>query len=173
MTDDDFYKLSYEDMVDCLIKIKLKYNLKGLSKPKIIDIAELFSSGYRVKQLQPYIFSINERETKQALVEDGIARTKARQLLASDEFYTNALWEETEKIMQERKEKRKIPPTDNEIDAVVRAQSNICLARCKDLKPNCMDEALNNNCQTINCCSYVRNYLTKVMGEEWVKEHLL
>ena len=105
MTENDFYNLSFEDMVDCLFRLKAKHHLTGLSKAKIIDLANLFKSGYRVNKLQPYITAISNREQQEEDTASGLMYYKAREWLEECDLYHRWLWEESQKIIDSHKKK--------------------------------------------------------------------
>lgn len=105
MTEEEFYELSYEDMVDCLLRLKAKYKLNAISKQKILDLAEMFSRGYKVNSLRAYIFAIQKREQVQIDYDTKIWYHKNRDWVEEWHKENDWLWDATQKIIDEHKKK--------------------------------------------------------------------
>lgn len=67
MTMNEFYELSYDDLVDVLILLKIKYHLHGISKQKIFQLARSIREGFRPEDLKTYLFGVSRQELKNEL----------------------------------------------------------------------------------------------------------
>ena len=112
----DFYELSYAEMVDALLEIKLNLRLNYLDKKKILDLAFLFSNGYKPKTLIPYIISINNKEKIQCEYDEKILEYKWQQFVNSNPEYkkeVDAYYKEIEEAIEEKHRKEKINEIEN------------------------------------------------------------
>lgn len=69
MTLDQFYKLPIEDLEVTLVKLKLKYNLGGISTKSIKRIARNIRNGFRPYDLKQYLYGVDRRGRQEAIQE--------------------------------------------------------------------------------------------------------
>ena len=104
MTEQDFYNLSYENMVECLLQLKMKYNLVGLSKNKILNIAKEFREGYKVKNLKAFLFSLSQEGIDKSLQDSEILYNQFKNVVIKNKYYNERLDMEAQRIINMRKQ---------------------------------------------------------------------
>ena len=103
MTEQDFYNLSYEDMVDVLLQLKMKHNLIGLGKNKILKIAREFREGYKVNNLKAFLIGLSQEGIKKAEQDSEILYNQFKDSVLSNEYYNERLDMEAQRIINMRK----------------------------------------------------------------------